>query len=89
MRIHKITPSVDYNKWLKGLDTQLIEPTNQDSVKDSKVVETTNKTYFGNQCNKQPNIPSLPDFIVNKLRGKIISNEQLNNEFRKLIIIFK
>ena len=25
----QITPSVDYNYWLKRLDTQLIEPTNQ------------------------------------------------------------
>ena len=24
--IHKITPSVNYNKWLKRLDIQLIEP---------------------------------------------------------------
>ena len=27
--IHKITPYLDYNQWLKRLDTQLIEPTNQ------------------------------------------------------------
>ena len=29
MMIHKITPSVDYNKWLKRLDIQLNEPTNK------------------------------------------------------------
>ena len=27
--IYKITPYVDYNLWLKRLDTQLKEPTNQ------------------------------------------------------------
>ena len=36
--IHKITPSVDYNYWLKRLDT-----TNQNSIKVLKVVEPTNK----------------------------------------------
>ena len=29
MMTHKITPSVDYNLWLKRLDTQLNELTNQ------------------------------------------------------------
>ena len=32
MIIHKITPSVDYNKWLKRLDTQLNDPTNHYSL---------------------------------------------------------
>ena len=36
--IYKITPSVDYNYWLKRLDT-----TNQNSIKVLKVVEPTNK----------------------------------------------
>ena len=40
MVIHKITPSVDYNHWLKCLDTQLNEPTYQ---KVPKVVKPTNK----------------------------------------------
>ena len=29
MMIHKITPSLDYNWWLKRLDTQLYKPNNQ------------------------------------------------------------
>ena len=37
------TPSVDYNNWLKHLDTQLNEPTNQNSIKVLKVVNPTNK----------------------------------------------
>ena len=43
MIIHKIIPSVDYNKWLKRLDTQNNEPTNQISRKVPEVVKPTNK----------------------------------------------
>ncbi len=47
MIIHKITPSAVYNWWLKRLDTfgdaVYNEPTNQNSIKVSKVVEQTNK----------------------------------------------
>ena len=35
------TPSVDNNKWLKRLDTQLIEATNQNLTKVPKVVKST------------------------------------------------
>ena len=39
MLIYKITPSVDYIQWLKRLDTQHNEPTNQNSmIKVPKVV---------------------------------------------------
>ena len=38
MMIHKLTPYVDYNLWLKRLDNQVNEPTNQKSVKIPKVV---------------------------------------------------
>ena len=31
--MHKIIPSLDYNYWLKRFDTQLNEPTNQNSIK--------------------------------------------------------
>ncbi len=41
--IHKIIPSVDYNKWLKPLNTQLNKPTNQKSIKVPKVVQAMNK----------------------------------------------
>ena len=34
----QITPSVNYNQWLKRLNTQLNELTNQNSMKVSKVV---------------------------------------------------
>ena len=32
----KITPSLDYNKWLKPLDTQPDEPINHDLIKVPK-----------------------------------------------------
>ena len=35
MMIHKITPSVDYNKWLQHLDTQLNKPTNPNKFNES------------------------------------------------------
>ena len=41
--IHKINISVDYNYWLKRFDTWLNEPTNQNSIKVTKVVNLTNK----------------------------------------------
>ena len=41
--IHKISSTVDYNWWLKRLDTQLNEPTNKNSTKVPKVVNPTNK----------------------------------------------
>ena len=39
----QITTSVDYNKFLNYLDTQLNEPANQDSVKVPKVVNPSDK----------------------------------------------
>ena len=38
---------VDYNYWLKRLDTQLNEPTNQNSIEVPKVGKPTNKKDFG------------------------------------------
>ena len=42
MMIHIITPSVDYNLWLKRLDNKLNEPTNQNLLKVPKVVKPKN-----------------------------------------------
>ena len=42
MMIHKIPSIVGYNYWLKRIDTQLNELTNQNSVKVPKVVKLTN-----------------------------------------------
>ena len=58
--IHKTTPSVDDRFWLKCLDTQFNKTTNNNSIKVTKVVISTNKKtyskYFGDLCNKQPNV---------------------------------
>ena len=43
MMIHKITPYVDYNLWLKRLDTQLNESADQNSLKVLKVAKQTKK----------------------------------------------
>ena len=37
--MHKNTPSVHYNLWLKHLDIQLNKPTDQNSIKAPKVVK--------------------------------------------------
>ena len=42
----KITPSLDYNKWLKPLDTQHNEPINQNPIKVHKVIEAMNKNIL-------------------------------------------
>ena len=39
----QVTPSVGYNQWLKHLDTQLNDSTNQNEIKVPKVVKPTNK----------------------------------------------
>ena len=41
MMIHKITPTLYFNWWRKCLDTQLSEPTEQNSLKIPKVVNPT------------------------------------------------
>ena len=43
MIIHKIIPSVDYNLWLKRLNSQLNKSTNQNTIKVPKVIDSTNK----------------------------------------------
>ena len=63
MMIHKINPSLVCNKWLKRLDIQLNEPTNQNSLKVPKVANSINKKTFLKTLgtsDKQSNVPSLP-----------------------------
>ena len=38
--------SVDYNKWLKRLDIQLNEPTNQNSIEVPKLSSRVRKYYY-------------------------------------------
>ena len=35
--------SIDYNQWLKGLETQLNKPINQNSLRVPKVIKATNR----------------------------------------------
>ena len=63
MLIHKIIPSVDYDYWLKLLDTQLNKYIHQNSFKVPKVVMLTNKKSLalktlGTSVKKQPIVPS-------------------------------
>ena len=44
MMIHKITPSIDENLWLKSLNIELNEPANQNSLKSTK--STNKKCYY-------------------------------------------
>ena len=39
MKIHKVNHYVDYNCWLKRLDTQLKKPTNENSSKTPKLLD--------------------------------------------------
>ena len=44
---HKITPSVDYNYWLKCLEAQVNEPTKENSIRSPKVLgQQINKMLF-------------------------------------------
>ena len=65
MMIHKITPSVDCNSWLKRLDTELNEPNCQNLMKVPKVVrlqQIRNLDYktFGTTVIYSPMSPPLP-----------------------------
>ena len=57
MLIHKITHSVDYDWWLKRLDTQLDKPTNQNPLKALKVVKPTNEKTLGTSVINSPLSP--------------------------------
>ena len=46
MYIIEITPSLDLYYWLKSLDTQLNDTTNQNSIEVIEVVKLTNKKTF-------------------------------------------
>ena len=50
---------VDYNYWLKRLDTQLHELTDQNSIKVPKVVKPKNKTLGTGVINSVLSLPSL------------------------------
>ncbi len=61
MITHIITPSVDKNKWLKTLNTQLNKPTNQNSVNTvkflSQQIRKRNCKTFGTSVINSPLSP--------------------------------
>ena len=70
--IHKITPSADYNKWLKRLDTQSNEPTNQNSKEVPKVVHPMyKKRYYKTLGTSVMNSPMSPSSLGNIKTAKI------------------
>ena len=44
--IPKVTPSVDYNYWLKSLDTTSLKPIFHNSIKVATIFEQTNEITF-------------------------------------------
>ena len=67
--------SVHYNYWLKCLDTQLSESTNQNTLKVPKVVKSTNKkTLLKTLCDEKP--------IDNFLLGSILISLIIINDWK-------
>ena len=71
----QITPSVDYNQWLKREDTQLNEPISQIQKKSLKLSSQLIRKLWG-LVQKKPIVPSLPIFlqlfsVLLKLQEKI------------------
>ena len=61
MILHKITPFVDYNQWVKRLNTQLNEPTNNNLKEVPKAFKPTNKkTYYKTFGTSVINSPMSP-----------------------------
>ena len=79
--IQKVTPYVYYNQWLKRLNTQLNESTNQNPIKVTKVVKLINiKTLL--KTLRTINSPLAPSFLGRysnshdfKKRGYLIVGE--------------
>ena len=67
-----ITISVNYNFYLKRLDTQLNEPTNQNSILVPKVVKPTNKKRLWYKCNKTTSTRSQAQTIIDENTYKVI-----------------
>ena len=66
--IQKISSSVDYDYWLKRLDTQLTEWINQNSLEAPKVVNPTNeKTLLKTLGTSVINRLLSPSFFHNKI----------------------
>ena len=63
MMIHKITISVDYNQWLKRLDTQNNEQTNQNPKSPKLLGQRIRKRYYKTLGNSAKNSPMSTPFL--------------------------
>ena len=65
--IHKNTPSVDQNKWLKRLNTQLNVRTNQKSLNSPKLLsQRIRKCYHSYESNRMSACPFIPIDLANR-----------------------
>ena len=71
MMIHKSITSVIYNKWLKRLDAQQYEPTNQNSINQRK--RKFKKKTLGTNLMIIPMSPTALDFPSNSPNCKCSS----------------
>ena len=82
---------IQFKQWMKCLDTELHVPSNRNSKIVPKVDKPTNKKTLyktlGNQYNKQPNVPFLPELYC-KLRHNFPTNYFLAILFKKIVILF-
>ena len=73
--MYPITSSVDYSLWLKRLDTQLNEATNQNSRKVPKVIKLTNKKMLLKTLGTSViNSPMSPLSMITSLKLHFINN---------------
>ena len=69
MKIHKITSSVDNNKWQKRLNSQLNEPTNKNIRKVPKVVNPTNENILVFALKLNIDILCINNFSFHQLKN--------------------
>ena len=64
MMIHQITPFVDYNYWLKRLETQLMKSTNQNPMEVPKLLsQQIRKRYYKTSGTSVINSPMSPPLL--------------------------
>ena len=87
MMIHKITPSADLKKWLKRLNTQLIEPPNQNSIKSPKLLsQRIRKCYYNALGTSVTNSPMFPPSLKSVLpRDLKQQNRKMKDKFMYIL----
>ena len=76
--MYKVTPSVDCNQGLKRLDNQLIETTNQNSMKPPKLLsQRIRKCYYKTLGTSIINISVSPPSLSGSKCADDMTNSQL------------